>query len=256
MLMEFIGCTNVNQFGAWVNRRSERLGWSDTQSSNKWRHLFNGKLERPPIGAVRMLSQLFGDAEKYYHDGPSNLWLALWGDARDSNILWKLCRTRIHGFSNWNYGRFTWESTPPESAKVKTFSQTLVDFETDLLGEARSGGTPSLRHLTEAIALYRLHRALNRLAVSDVDGVGAYRSVVYCLETEEISSQLKNYGAYDLVRDELEAIEYDRLKTEPAYFASVGIQKHSVTEYARNPLQFIDNEARWEALLNMAAEQG
>ncbi|MDE1181488.1 hypothetical protein [Paraburkholderia sp.] len=249
MLMQFLRCANVNQFGAWVNARSERLGWPDTQYSNKWYQLFDGKIKRPPVGVVRMLEQLFGRAEKYYHDGPANLWRALWGDARDSNILWKLCRTRIERDSNWT-DDFSWRYIEAKSTKEKTFRQTLFDFEVDLLCaiESPSGVELTLRHLTEAVALYRLHRALNHLAVSDVDGVGAYRCVVCCLEDNEISSKLRDYGAYDFVRSELEALEYDRLTTEQLYLASVGIERHEVLEYARNPLQFIDNEARWKAL--------
>ncbi|MFL9855115.1 hypothetical protein PQR72_05160 [Paraburkholderia madseniana] len=247
MLMQFLKCTNVNQFGAWVNRRSERLGWPDTQSSNKWYHLIDGKIKRAPVGAVRMLDQLFGCAEKYYDDGPSNLWRALWGDTRDQNVLWKLCRTRICTSGNWTDDS-KWSYIESNATKEKAFRQTLFDFEADLFFATESGTTLRLRHLTEAVALYRLHRALNRLAVSDVDGVGAYRCVIHCLETDEISSELKSYGAYDIVRSELEAIEHDRLTTEQAYFASVGIDRHSVVKYARNPLPFFDNEARWEIL--------
>jgi len=254
MLMQSLECQNVNQFGAWVNRHSERLGWSDTQSSKKWYQLIDGKLKRSPVGPIRMLDQLFGlyqlsrRAEKYYRDGPSDLWLALWGDARDSSILWKLCRTRIERLGQWT-DDYRWRCIEAKSTKEKTFRQTLFAFEADLLFATEHEETLTLRHLTEAIALYRLHRALNRLAVSDVDGVGAYRSVVYCLATDEISSELESYGAYDLVRNELEALEYDRLTTEESYFASVGIERHAVREYARNPLQFIDNETRWEVLL-------
>jgi hypothetical protein len=180
-------CTNPNQFGDWVNRESENLGWPDTQTSNKWYHLLKGKLKKPPLDVVSMLCQLFPDAEELYHDGPANLWRALWGDASDPTVLWPLCRTRFSNMGPWNNDE-TWRELEAEHLDERTFGETLRAFEGELLWAEVYKEPLTLRHLTEAIALYRLHHTINRLAVSDVDGSGAYRCVWRCLGDSDIGS--------------------------------------------------------------------
>ncbi|MFP4893912.1 hypothetical protein [Paraburkholderia sp. EG304] len=242
ILMQAVGCANPNQFGAWINRESEKLGWPDTQSSNKWYHLIDGKLKKPPVDALRKLNQLFPYADQLYYDGPANLWRALWGDVRDPNALWPLCRTRF--FDNAPLvDEITYE-IEAESLNERTFRETIRAFEGQLIAAKACKYPFSLNHLTEAIALYRLHKAINCLAASDVDGVGAYRCVQLCLNDLEIRSQLNEFDGYYIVRDELVEMEIRRLTTEQSYFEAVGIQKNQVMLYAMDPLSWIDNDRR------------
>jgi hypothetical protein len=246
-LMERIGCANPHQFGAWINRESERLGWPDTQSSNKWYHLLDGKLKKHPVEVVSMLSQLFPDAEQLYHDGPAGLWRALWGDARDPSVLWPLCRTRFSNFGPW-FDAPDWKEIEADFLNERTFGETLREFEGELLFAMAHGESLTLNHLTEAISLYRLHQVTNCLAVSDIDGVGAYRCIRHCLDDIEIWSQLNSYDGFYFVRDELVDMEIGRLTSERSYLESVGIQKHHAMLYADDPLPWIDSDVRWSTL--------
>lgn len=162
VLMRRIGCANINQFGAWVNRESERLGWKDTQSSNKWYKLDEGEFTYRPTKPIQMLSQLFRDAEHIYEDGPANLWRSLWGNAADPTVLWPLCRTRFSSDGPW-LDEITWEQIEAEFLNERTFRATIREFEGELLLALEYGEPLTLNHLTEAIALYRLHQATNCL---------------------------------------------------------------------------------------------
>jgi hypothetical protein len=245
--MDAARCDNPNQFGAWINSQSERLGWPDTQSSNKWYQLMDGRLKKPPVDVLRMLSQLFPHAEKLYHDGPSNLWRALWGDARDPNVLWPLCRTRFSDDGPW-HKETTWNEIEEKFVNERTFHETIREFEGQLLLAIACNQYLTFNHLTEAIALYRLHQAINCLAASDVDGVGAYRCVRLCLAGCVVKLFLDRFDGYKFVRDELVNMEVCRLTTERSYFESVGIHRHEVLMYAMDPLSRIDDETRWESL--------
>lgn len=246
-LMDAARCDNPNQFGAWINRESEKLGWPDTQSSNKWYQLMDGKLKKPPADVLRMLSQLFPHSEKLYHDGPSNLWRALWGDARDPNVLWPLCRTRFSDDGPW-HKETTWNEIEAKFVNERTFHETIREFEGQLLLAIAYNQYLNFNYLTEAVALYRLHQAINSLAVSDVDGIGAYRCVRICLSDCAIKYFLDRYDGYNFIRDELVNMEVCRLTTEQSYFSSVGIQRHQALMYAMDPLSWIDDETRWKSL--------
>ncbi|WP_225032559.1 hypothetical protein [Paraburkholderia sp. XV] len=207
----------------------------------------DGKLKKPPVDVLRMLGQLFPHAETLYHDGPANLWRALLGDARDPSVLWPLCRTRFSDNGPW-YNETTWNEIAAEFVDERSFRETIREFEGELLLAKAHKQYLTFNHLTEAIALYRLHQTINRLAVSDVDGVGAYRCVRLCLSDRAIKYFLDRFDGYDFVRDELVNLEIFRLNTEQSYFESVGIQRHQVLMYAMNPLPWIEDETRWSSL--------
>ncbi len=258
---------NTNQFGDWVNRESEKFGWPDTQFSNKWYHLLRGSFKKPPLDVVSMLCRLFPEAEALYHDGPANLWRALWGDASDPTVLWPLCHTRFCNLGPW-HDDVTWRELEAEHLNERTFGETLRAFEGELLWAEVYKEPLTLGHLTEAIALYRLHRTINRLAVSDVNGSGAYRCVRRCLNDLDIRSELYSYArperkrrapmsppddepsGFELVRDELVEMEIHRLTTESSYLASVGIQSHQVWPYSDDPIPWTETDALWD-LLNL-----
>jgi hypothetical protein len=247
VLMKRIGCSNPNQFGAWINCESERFGWRDTQHSKKWYKLIDGEFTYPPVKPVHMLSQLFHDAEHIYNDGPANLWRSLWGNAVDPTVLWPLCRTRFDSNGPW-FDEITWREIEAEFLNERTFRETIREFEGELLLAVAYGEPLTLNHLTEAVALYRLHQATNCLAVSDIDGVGAYRCIRHCLEEPSIFLELDSYNGFDLVRDELVEMEIGRLTAERSYLASIGIGRHQVALYADDPLSWIDTAVRWDAI--------
>lgn len=247
VLMKEIGSSNPHQFGAWINRESERLGWKDTQQSNKWNKLIKGKFTKRPDKPIAMLSLLFRNAKQVYDDGPANLWRALWGDATNPATLWPLCRTRFDSDGPWFY-QITWEEIEAKFLDERTFRDTIREFEGELLLAIAYDQPLTLNHLTESVALYRLHQATNRLARTDVDGVGAYRCIQLCLNDLCVSSELKSYDALSLVRDEVVEIEIGRLTTEHSYLASVGIQRHQAKLYAHDPLTWISTSNRWDAL--------
>jgi hypothetical protein len=247
ILMDAALCRNLNQFGAWINRESEKLGWPDTQSSNKWYQLMEGRLKKPPVDVVRMLNQIFPYAEALFHDGPSNLWKALWGDSRDPHVLWPLCRTRFSDNGPW-HNKIAWRGIETQSVSERTFHETIREFEGQLLLAVAYDQCLTLNHLAEAVALYRLHHEINCLAVSDIDGIGAYRCIRICLTQPSIRYQLEWFDAYDFIRDELVNLEVSRLTTERSYFKSVGIEPHQLLSYAINPLSWIDDETRWRSL--------
>jgi hypothetical protein len=247
LLMEKTACQNVNQFGAWVNNESERLGWNDTQQSNKWYKLTNGSLTKRPDKPIAMLGQLFHGAEQIYENGPANLWRALWGDATNPAVLWPLCRTRIDSNGPW-LDDITWKEIEAKLLDERTFREAIREFEGELLLAMAYDQPLSLNHLTESVALYRLHQTTNCLARSDVDGVGAYRCIRLCLDDPGIASKLSNYSALNVVRDELIEMEIGRLIRERSYLASVGIERNQIELYANDPLPWIDTNARWNAL--------
>lgn len=247
VLMDRAECPNPNQFGAWINKESEKLGWKDTQHSNKWYKLIDGKLTHPPVKAVQMLNQLFHDAERLYNDGPANLWRALWGNATDPAVLWPLCRTRIDSNGPW-FDETTWEGIEANSINERTFRETIREFEGELLLAKAYDEVLSLNHLTEAIALYRLHQATNSLARSDIDGIGAYRCIRHCLDDPWVYWELTSFDGFRLIHDQLVEMEIGRLTTERSYAASIGIDPGRVEWYADDPLSYIEDGTRWDHL--------
>jgi hypothetical protein len=194
-----------------------------------------------------MLGQLFRDAEHIYNDGPSNLWRALWGNASDPTVLWPLCRTRFDSEGPW-FNEIIWEEIEANRNDERTFRDTIREFEGELLLAMAYGEILTLAHLTEAIALYRLHQATNSLARSDVDGVGAYRCIQHCLNDPGIFLELVSYDGFDLISNELVEMEIGRLTTERSYLESLGLHSDLVEWYVDDPLSWIDDDARWNAL--------
>ncbi|MEQ0770908.1 hypothetical protein ABLT15_01285 [Paraburkholderia tropica] len=251
-LMRRAKCPNTHQFGAWINNKSEQLGWGDTQDSNKWRKLIDGELTYPPVKSVQMLSQLFHDAERLYNDGPANLWRALWGNAADPTVLWPLCRTRLDSEGPWLH-EIVWEEIEASSLNERTFREAIREFEGELLLAKAYGEFLNLNHLAEAIALYRLHQATNSLARSDIDGVGAYRCIRHCLDDPCIFLELDSFDGFRFIHNELVEMEIRRLTTERSYCSSIGIDSDQAECYADDPLSYIDDGTRWDCLdLNWA----
>ena len=232
-----VGAENPHQFAGWFD---ERTGM-DTQASGKWRLNFSG--DRPlSAQQLQLLSNLDGDVARLYNDGPADHWRALWGDVRE---LWPLCRSRFTNDGPMFDGRI-WSAIEDEFDDEKPFGSALREFEGELLLADVYREPLTLRHLTEAIAFYRLHQHMNSLAPSDVDGGGLYRCLRMCLDDTDVLCKLNQMGIYDYVADELADMELDRLNNEKSYRASVATD--NIDGYIKDPLAFVSDDTRWKAL--------
>ena len=232
-----IGAENPHQFAGWFD---ERTGM-ETQASGKWRLNFSG--DRPLSGQqLQLLSRLDSDVARLHNDGPADLWLALWGDVRE---LWPLCRTRLNNLGPMLEDR-TWLVIVDEFDDEKSYGATLREFEGELLLADAYREPLTLRHLTEAIVLYRLHQHMNSIAPSDVDGVGMYRCMHICMNDVVVRNELSQLGIYDLLVDQLAELEFGRLGNEKSYRTAIATD--DVAGYVRNPRAFVSDDARWDAL--------
>ena len=236
-LAKRVGAENPHQFAGWFD---ERTGM-DTQTSGKWRLNFSGDRPLSPQ-QLQLLSRLDGDVARLHSDGPADLWRALWGDVCE---LWSLCRSRFTNDGPMFDDRI-WSAIAGEFDAEKSFASALREFEGELLLADSYREPLTLRHLTEAIAFYRLHQHMNSTAPSDVDGVGAYRCVHMCMNDTTVRSELNQLGICDLLAGELADKEFGRLKSERSYRKAVAVD--DLAGYARNPRAFISDDSRWEAL--------
>lgn len=234
------GAANPHQFAGWFDWRTG----ASTQAMGKWRFNFSG--ERPlSEQQLNWLSALpeFGDARRLYLAGPTGLWWALWGE--DVSELWALCGHQVHPYAYDDPDallRIT--DAVVLSGPGLRFDESLYNFECSMLLGQQYGQVLDLRHLTEAIAFYRLHQAITRIA--RVDGVGAYRCVRMCLDDDGVSDHLIGLGIREMLVQELTRTEVARLESEPSYLAAVGVD--DVDSYARDPFMFCSIEERMEAL--------
>ena len=231
-----VGAENPHQFAGWFDKHTGM----ETQASGKWRLNFNGDRPLSPQ-QLQLLSRLDCDVPRLYDDGPADLWRALWGDVRD---LWSLCRTRFSNFGPMLDDRI-WSAIDDEFSDEKPFGSTLREFEGELLLADAYGEPLTLRYLTEAIALYRLHQHMNCIAPSDVDGAGAYRCVRMCLDDDVVRTELNLLGTLDLLAEQLADMELGRLTNERSYNAAVAVKNKA--EYVRSPRAFVSEDSRWMA---------
>ena len=232
-----VGAENPHQFAGWFD---ERTGM-DTQASGKWRLNFSGDRPLSPQ-QLQLLSRLDNDVASLHNDGPADLWRALWGDIRE---LWSLCRSRFTNDGSMFDDRI-WSAIADEFDAEKSFGSALREFEGELLLADSYREPLTLRHLTEAIAFYRLHQHMNSLALFDVDGGGLYRCVHMCLADLGVQSRLSQLGVCELLTAHLADIELYRLESEKSYRAAIAVR--DFTGYLSNPRAFVSDDSRWEAL--------
>lgn len=236
-LAKRVEAKNPHQFAGWFD---ERTGM-DTQASGKWRLNFNGKQPLSPQ-QLQFLSHLDGDVARLHFDGPADLWRALWGDVRE---LWPLCHSRFCSVGPMLDDR-TWSEIEGEFGDEKTFGSALREFEGELLLADAYHEPLTLRHLTEAIAFYRLHQHMNSIAPSEVDGVGLYRCVRMCLDDIDVLYKLSLLGIYADAVSELKDMEFFRLRRDKSY--RVIVMTDDLVEYIGNPRAYVTDDSRWESL--------
>lgn len=236
-LAQRVGAENPHQFAGWFDKQTG----VETQASGKWRLNFSGDRPLSPQ-QLQMLSRIDGDVAHLHCDGPADLWRALWGDVHE---LWPLCRNRFCDVGPMLDDR-TWSEIEGEFGDEKTFGSALREFEGELLLADAYCAPLSVRHLTEVIALYRLHQHLNSIAPSDTDGIGAYRCVRMCLDDRIVQGELHRLGVGELLRDYLAEMEIGRLNAEPSYRAAINVD--SSAQWIINPRAVVSDNVRWQAL--------
>ncbi|MBB5506939.1 hypothetical protein [Paraburkholderia atlantica] len=143
---------------------------------------------------------------------------------------------------------------PTYAAPDLKFDESLYNFECRFfqLNYCPKDDEIQLLDLAHSIAFYRLHQAVNALA--QTDGVGAYRCVRMCMDARELWDQFvafntfSSFCVYAAINNELTAIEIRRLKNEPSYRKSVGIDLDDIEEYSKWPSTFCTNQQRMEIL--------
>lgn len=256
-LMRRTGSANPNQFAQWFDEAT--ASWCDgaqgdgcdqtkqvtgTKDQKKWYRIARGQ-QVLSSKALTQLTRLFPDANEYYWSGPRELWYALWGPLQ---CLWTIAGSVVHD----------WEPGPHDPGETFTgpelsFEESLYNFECDLLFRLDDVDEEfDLRDLSQSIALYRLHRAVNELGKTD--GVGAYRCVRMCMDAKELQDHVHAFSTfssicvYGAINAELIEREIRRLKGEPSYRESVGIGIAHIEDYARWPHTFCSAEERKEIL--------
>lgn len=236
-LAKRVGAENPHQFAGWFD---EHTGM-DTQASGKWRLNFSGDRPLSPQ-QLQLLSRLDGEVARLHSNGPAELWRALWGDVCE---LWSLCRSRFTNDGPMLDDRI-WSAIEGEFVNEKPFGSALREFEGELLLADAYREPLTLRHLTEAIAFYRLHQRMNSLAPSEVDGVGLYRCVRMCLDDIDVLYKLSLLGIYADVVSELEDMEFWRLRRDKS--CRMIIATDDLADYVGNPRAFVTDDSRWESL--------
>jgi hypothetical protein len=241
-----VGADNPNQFAKWFDTQAD----ATTQESGKWRHNFNGNrpLSEQQLNWLCKFPET-SDAHKAYWNGPADLWLAMWNDPRE---LWPLCRTRQHETCP-DVDHEVWQAEYLDTGRKvndRCLRDVLREFEGELLMTEAYGEMLHMRHLTEAIALYRIYQYTNSCAWLDDDATsaGAYRCVRMCADDCLVKHELNNLGIYDLVVSELESNEVQHLACYPTYRACIPLPDEIIDTYIRNPLAAYPESDRWDAL--------
>ncbi|MCG7929946.1 MAG: hypothetical protein N0E44_07840 [Candidatus Thiodiazotropha lotti] len=204
----------------------------DTKWTGKWRKNFNG--EKPlSEGQLRLLSCLDPSITRLHEEGPSNLWIALWGDVSD---LWTLCRTRY--CSVFDDRLWSQIDSEYEFSTERNRHGALRVLEDEITAAEDYGEPLFLSHLTESIMLYRLFCHAN-IASPDKPGVQAYRCIHRCLDSIDIWYELDQLGIFYGVREEVTEMEICRLGREARYRDELGLEMHQIALYADEPLAWV-----------------
>lgn len=266
-LMRRTGSANPNQFAQWFDEATASWTFEDaqgrgpgeeikqvtaTREQKKWYRIARGQ-QSLSEKALAQLARLFPDARQYFLEGPERLWEALWGPI---HRLWDVCGVVFHDVpfepDRGIESDITFVTT--YVGPTLKFEESLYNFERALLLRPYEDHENEfqLRDLSDSIAMYRLHQAVNALARTD--GVGAYRCVRACMDAVELWDQFdafntfSSFCVYEAINRELTEMEIHRLINEPSYRNSVGIGDGDIEEYAKWPRFFCSNKQRMEIL--------
>ncbi|MCW3699900.1 hypothetical protein [Burkholderia cenocepacia] len=202
-LMRRVGASNANQFAGWLTDKTKDWGWSDMQESKKWYPFVRGNIKREPTGALRLLSQLFDDADDLYRHGPGGIWSALWGPINEQVAV-----MRGH----------------PQCLPKEPIDAVLRRIEeVALFG---SNEKSQFEDFVRAAALYSYLVVVDPYGrIAEGNGVGhayaAYRHVRSYLLERTIADELSALGIHDALCEFLADIERSRVGARPQWVCAI-----------------------------------
>lgn len=238
-------------FASWFDQEMTKKGLykrANTAESNRWVPSFKGRtaLQREQLD---LLQELFSDAHDFYSRGPSNLWIAMWGDL---HLLWPLCKTRAEIMAHFKTEDY-WKYERPHKESETDICEALRLFEGEIMlaTETNYHDLP-IGYLVEAIALYRLHSHTSELLTLATNGIGAYRTIYQCLFNAEIAATLLRLDILENIKNELTTMEIRKIQSNKLYCEALGFiyppSEEAAMKYARDPLSIQPNQERWEEL--------
>lgn len=231
------------KFACWfdktIKERRPHLN-VDTSESNRWRPSFNGK-SALQSSQLELLQELFSDAVEFYQNGPSGMWIALWGDIE---VLKPLCKTHLEDDAHYTQDeKINWSNHPNQTLSLKESINKFIeiaDFEIHL-----NDGI-ALEFLSEAIALHRLqaHAAINNY--STTNNIELYRTIFRLINNTTISRNLTELGILNEIKEETALLEIRPLTKIPTYWEKAGFLRRPSAEqakvYSLNPIEWWFNE--------------
>ncbi|HHH9367216.1 hypothetical protein ACM8AQ_23015 [Pseudomonas aeruginosa] len=212
----------------------------DTAESNRWRPSFNGK-SALQSSQLELLQELFSDAIEFYHNGPSGMWIALWGDIE---ALKPLCKTHLEDDAHYIQDeKIDWSDHPNQTMSLKESIKNFIEianYEIYLNDEIALG------FLSEAIALHRLqtHAATNNF--STTNNTELYKVIFRLINCTTISDSLVGLGILSETKEETEQLETMHLTQIETYWEKVGFLRRPSAEqakvYSLNPIEWWFNE--------------
>jgi hypothetical protein len=181
-----IGANNPNHF----SRIFDEVTGADTQSSGLWRKNFSGERPLSDKQLDRLLS-IDSQVKKLHAEGPSKLWVAMWGDVSE---LISILRGYAKNFSQM-----------PLYVIAKQVSLSIRNSNED---------KKTLKEMVWAISLYRLTIDTQPSALVDrfhfTQASCAWALVETCMRDKLVMQELDALGISLKIKEELEAKELDR----------------------------------------------
>jgi hypothetical protein len=231
-----IGANNPNHF----SRIFDEVTGEDTQSSGLWRQNFSGKR---PLSDKQLDRLLCIDAQvkKLYIEGPSKLWVAMWGDVSD---LIEIIRDYNTNFSQMPFH----------------FITKQVPY---LIRDVADGGRV-LGDLVWAISYYRYLKEMQPSVLVDIENYPVIQAscawvlLESCINDSSVASELNVLGIRAQVTNELSAQELERMRkiTFEQRLTDVGLIPKYVADFSMEEAEdcgaFIEDALSYEDAIDSA----
>lgn len=154
----------------------------ECEDSGLWQKYQNG-INTPDV-YLRLAGQRYPQTSTIFHDGPNNLWKAMFGTPRD---CWKLAQVLDE-----NLNEFVGYSVPIETCVTRLCRLYAEEFE--------HGAEHQLENLVQLVAMFRLHTEISKVTLLENEGL--YEIVWTLFHTSpSVYTSLDNFGiATDVIR--------------------------------------------------------
>lgn len=238
-------------FANWFDQQMMSKGLhnrANTAENNRWIASFKGRTALQ-AEQLDLLQELFGDAHDFYYKGPSNLWIALWGEPDE---LWSLCKTKLNTDAHFLEDS-DWKEIISSKNNELDICEALRIFEGEVMLATESNFQDlPFGYFVEAIALYRLHSYASKIFKLNSDGIGAYRSLFQCALNADTKITLFFLGIFSDIKEELISMEIEKIKANKNYCINTGLSyppsEDAARKYAMDPLAAHPNLDRWDDL--------